>query len=80
MVSCAVDLVDLCGCPAIESVETFFQLWASRYLPEMCGVFNGDVGVADSKRDLAGRDHANLFGRIGIVGEGGSGVSVGSDV
>ena len=44
-------------------------------------VLTGNVGVADSKRDFAERDHTNLFTRIGIVGEGGTiGVSVGADV
>ena len=80
MESCPVDLVDLCGGPAIKSVESFFQLWASRYLPEMCGVFAGDIGMSNSKSDLAGWDHANLFWRVGVVGEGGGDVGVGSDV
>ena len=80
MVSCPVDLVDLCGCPAIKSVNSFFQLLTSRCLPEMCGVFTGEVGVSNSKGDLAGWDHANLLGRVGVVGEGGSGVGIGLDI
>ena len=46
----------------------------------MCGVVVGDVCISNSEGDLAGGDHAYLFGRVGVAVEGGSGVGVGSKI